>query len=187
MNKTSAKMMAVVVTALFCVSAIAAVFVSDDSSAASTTHKVYIEIVGDDGLVTSTQWFAFESDGTAQGFATSATAAAAKYGLNDVSFTYSEDYGGSISANYTGGYGSACYIVKDGAWATSQNTAEEYPAAGVLGFALNYGYITKTIYDGLTDAQKQKFAETGFGDEWYAIKILEAAPSAAPADRSVLR
>ena len=180
MRRNITKLMSIMVVSLFCVTAVAAIVISDDSAAdGKTTHKMYIEVIGNDALVSSTQWISFESDGTASDFAEKATAATAKYGIQDFKFSYTE--GDYLSIKYGDSGNVACYYAKDGAWTSANKTAEEYPAAEVLGFAIG-GWISQAKYDALTDANKAKYdATAGFSTDWYAIKILEAKVTDAPA------
>ena len=184
MKKGLSKIMAIMVVSLFCVTAFVAVVLDDDSSASSTvTHKMYIEIIGGDALVDSTQWIAFESNDTPADFAEKATAAAEKYGLADFKITYSGE-GDYLTVSYgndpaTSG-NVACFYVKDGAWTAANKTAQEYPSAEIVGFAVG-GWISKAVYDALTDANKAKYDNTvGFDDTWYARKILDAKVTDAP-------
>ena len=179
MDKKLSKVMAVAVVSLFCVAAFAAVFISDDSSADGTVnHRLYIEMIGPDALVSSSQWMYFTSNGTPADFATKASAAITAYGIDDVSFSYTE--GDYLTVNCENG-NSACYYVKDGAWVAADKTAQEYPSADIIGLAIG-GWISKATYDSLTDANKAKYnKEGGFSDTWYAIKLLDAKVTDAPA------
>ena len=179
MDVKATKVMALMVMALFCVGAFAAVFVTDEnSSAATVTQKMYVEQVGADGKVTDSQWLIYEFDGTVTDFVAKANAALDSVGLGKLVFSYtSGDY---VSGKWDGSSNIATYVAKDGNWSKTDKTAQEYPAATAIGVATG-GWISKTLYESMTAADKAKYTVDGtMGDTWYAIKILDKKPTDAP-------
>ena len=122
MDSKISKVIAAMVVAAFCVTAFAVIFTSDDSSADGTvTQKMYVEMVGADGLYTDSQWLIFEFDGTADDFVAKANAELARVGLSKLVFTHAEgsDY---ISGKYDGSGNMATYFEKDGNWTKTNKT-----------------------------------------------------------------
>lgn len=178
MNAKISKFMAVAITAMFCITAVAVFAVGEDSSAADTTHKVYIEVVSADLTVSEDAWVQFTSDGTVDGFVKSANDAFALYGYPEVVFTTSEKM---ISVSYATSGNNACYSYVDNKWTAVGDTVATYPAAAYIAFCFNNGYISAEKYDALDETAKASWSYIGWGGDWDYMKSPEAETSECPA------
>ncbi len=176
MNAKISKFMAVAITAMFCITAVAVFAVGEDSSAADTTHKVYVEIINTDGTVDETGWVQFTSDGTAAGFIKEANKAFALYGY-DVVFSAADSY---IGIAYGTSYNNATYSIVDGAWTAVTDTVATYPAAAYLALCLDNGYISTDVYNALEDADKASWTFVNYGYGYDYIKVPEGKTSECP-------
>ena len=182
MNSNMTKFLSIAAVALFCVSAFGAIFAADDSDAASkNTYNVYVEVIGDDGIMTASGWVWFEAEDTMDAFATEGTKALKAAGFSKMSFSVDPTYG--ISVGYTDGFGSACYYAKDGAWTAVADGTQDYVPNTTLGFAVNYGYIPEATYTALPADEKAKWSETGIGFGYDYMKILDAKTTDVPATK----
>ena len=177
MNAKISKFMAVAITAMFCITAVAVFAVGEDSSAATADHKIYIEVVGTDGAVTESAWVQFTSDGTADGFVKEANKAFALYGYSGVTLTMG-DY---VSLTYNGSINNATYASTGTEWTVVMDTAKEYPAAAYLAFCLNNGYTSTESYNAFTNDVKASWKSSGMGSGWEYIKAPEGKTSECPA------
>ncbi len=169
--------MAVAITAMFCITAVAVFAVGEDSSAATADHKIYIEIVGTDGAVADSAWIQFTSDGTAADFVKEANKAFELYGYPEVTLSS----GDCIGVLYNESYNNATYASAGGDWTAVTDTAKEYPKATYLAFCLDKGYTTADSYGKFTDDVKKSWKESGITGNWAYMKSPEAKTSECPA------
>ncbi len=178
MNTKISKFMAVAITAMFCITAVAVFAVGDDSSAAADkTHKVYLEIIDADGTVSDTGWVQFTSDGTKDGFVKEANKAFAFYGYS-VTFSVSDSY---IGVSYGTSSNIATFSIVDGKWVAVTDTVATYPAAEYLALCLNNGYISTDVYNALEESAKAEWTYVNYGYGYDYIKNPAGKTSECPA------
>jgi hypothetical protein len=167
-------MFALAVAAAFCIVAFASV-ISDSSDAAANgnTYEVYVEVIDAKGHVTSTSYVYFDCDSSdLQKFADAANDAFDKSDVKGLKMKVSE-YG--IGIEYNGSTNNACYYSDGKDWQAVSDGAKDYTGHHKLGLAVGTGYISEGVYEDLTDLEKADWEETGYGDPYAYMKILEVS------------
>ncbi len=130
------------------------------------TSHIFVEVIGADGKDTSTKWIEFTTLKTLQSFVANANTAFANNGLSKLTFSSS----GWVT--YDGGYNNATYYAKNGEWVAVTDTATQYFIDSVA-LAVGNGYISDTVYNALSDAEKKTWMESGMGPgAWAYQKVV---------------
>lgn len=164
----SKKIIAAAVVALFCVTAYACV-VSDDSDAASKKYELYVEVLGNDHIVSDYVYVYFESDADNEKYCKAANEALAKAGFADVTLEVG-DYG--ISFKYKGDGNNSCWYSDGKDWVSVSKGEEDYIKNTKAGVAVNGGWIDQATYDALPEYEKVNWLEDAYMGGYYQ-KILE--------------
>lgn len=157
------KALTMAVVAMFCLTAVVCVVSDADTSADDNkVHYFYIEIVNEDGMVTSTDWIKFTSTAELENYVEEANKAFKFYGYPELKFVVNGAY---LSIDYGGSLDNSCFVgSEDGKeWVAASDPKLQYPVATYTGIALNHGYISKEVYDALGENQKF-WAESGMGE-----------------------
>lgn len=179
-NSKSSKILAASVVVLFCFSAMAVIFSTDDSSAADEkTYTVYIEVINGTGIVSSTEWVQFTSESTNDKLIENANKAFANVGLSKVSMaiTPAGDY---IGITYGASYNNASYYADGDTWKEVVNTTKDYVDNTTWAFVVNNGYISTAVYDALSKDAKAAWSETGMGYGYDYVKLPAAKTTDCP-------
>ncbi len=130
------------------------------------TSHIFVEIIGADGKDTSSKWIEFTTLKTQKSFIANANTAFANNGLSKLTFSSS----GWVS--YDGGSNNATYYAKDKKWAEVQSSSDYY-SNDTVALAVGNGYITKSVYNALSDSEKESWKDTTWGDPYAYMKIVD--------------
>ena len=176
------KALTMAVVAMFCLTAVVCVVSDADTSADDNkVHYFYIEIVNEDGMVTSTDWIKFTSTAELENYVEEANKAFKFYGYPELQFVN----GKYLSLKYNGTAKNSCFVgSEDGKeWVKVEDTKLQYPPATYAGIALGNGFISKEVYDALGENQKfwaKSDMGEGYPDYAYVKTILEAKTTDVP-------
>ncbi len=130
------------------------------------TSHIFVEVIGADGKDTSTKWIEFTTLKTLQSFVANANTAFANNGLSKLTFS-SKGW-----VTYDGSSSNATYYAKNGEWVAVTDTATQYFIDSVA-LAVGNGYISDTVYNALSDAEKKTWMESGMGPgAWAYQKVV---------------
>lgn len=134
------------------------------------TYHTYVEVINEQGKVDKSKWFTFDGYKDIYGFIGAANLAyAADEDFKDLSISFA---GGWASINYKSGFNGS-YVVKDGKWTATADTATEYIASDAIAMVVWHGYIGDTLYDSMTDDEKKNWADSGMGaGDYHYIKVV---------------
>ncbi len=130
------------------------------------TSHIFVEVIGADGKDTTTKWVEFTTLKTKQSFIANANTAFANNDLSKLTFSSS----GWVS--YDGSSKNATYYAKDKEWA-EVNDSSEYYKNDTVALAVSNGYITKDVYNALSDSDKKTWKDTTWGDPYAYMKIVD--------------
>ena len=131
------------------------------------TYAYYVEIIGNDGVVTDQKWFEFTCvDSLLANYVAAANEAFKTNGI-DASFTIG-DY---VILTYAGSSYNATYYYTGSEWKAVADTSTDYVNSGYVALMLGNGYISADVYNALSADEQAGYKETGWGGAYAYQKL----------------
>ena len=152
----SKKIIAAAVVALFCFTAYACV-VTDDADAASKKYELYVEILGDDHIVSDYVFVYFESEADNEKYCVAANKALADAGYSKVKLEVNSS--GGVSVKYDTSKNSSTWYSDGKNWQPVAKMEEDFINNTKAGAAVNGGWINQEAYDELPITEQAYWKE----------------------------